>query len=45
MDQTTLGLLEDGLRHVKGLVGALDRWVAMQKGKVPPSQDLEKKRG
>ncbi len=31
MDQPTLELLEDGLRHIKGFVGVLDRWVALQK--------------
>ena len=46
MDQATLGFLEDGLRHIKGLVGALDRWVAMQKARVPPpSQTPDKKKG
>ncbi len=37
MDQPTLALLEDGLRHIKGFVGVLDRWVAMQKGRVTKS--------
>jgi hypothetical protein len=46
MDHATLVLLHDGLRHIKGLVGVLDRWVEMQKGKVPPpSQNLDKKKG
>ncbi len=35
MDKETLVLLNDGLRHIKGFVGVLDRWVAMQKGKDP----------
>ncbi len=30
-DQATLALLQDGLRHIKGLVGVLDRWIELQK--------------
>jgi len=38
MDQATLALLENGLRHIKGLVGILDRWVTMQKGNTSSDQ-------
>ncbi len=32
VDQPTLASLQDGLRHIKGLVGALDRWIDLQSG-------------
>jgi hypothetical protein len=46
MDQARPALLHDGPRHLKGLVGVLDRWVAMQKSKVPPpSQAVARRKG
>ena len=34
MDQQTLALLKDGLRHVKGLVATVDKWVIAMEEKL-----------
>ena len=44
MDKETLTLLHDGLRHIKGFVGVLDRWVALQKSKDPSATDKKNKK-
>ena len=43
MCKETLALLQDGLRHIKGFVGVLDRWVEMQKGNGSSEKKEDKK--
>lgn len=45
MDQATLALLQDGLRHVKGLVGVFERWIKLQKEKGISSEQKAVKKG
>ena len=43
MDQATLEVLQTGLRHIKGLVGVFEGWIALQKEKgTTPSKDTAK---
>jgi hypothetical protein len=34
VDQATLTLLKDGLRHVKGLMATVDKWVIVMEDKL-----------